>query len=322
MIPFKINVRFERKPLKNKLASLALALGKVSFMLLLLCNATGQITKGTLSNRLMSFSDVRPGRRLTEPVFDVKNGLSVTQCSLLCSSLPACQSFNFRGRATCQLNGNDVYSIGVKNQHLLEDENDAIYYGMTREFVPTCQERGIQMNIADQNARICQIFRKSVDQEWSAWEFQTNTTGDEYFEYNWREVLVLFAHGGNPGEQNSRIIFERLKIVEERKNWNAAKSHCESIGGKLFSNLDGTPAQVNKLASLQNENSFWLGLKLKGGQYERAEGGFIPWGKIRWRSGKPDMTGELHLMLVAGGLNKVDDFYGTSLAAFFCDMIL
>ena len=59
-------------------------------------------------------------------------------------------------------------------------------------------------------------------------------------------------------------VFKSLKVVKERKNWTEARTHCEEIGGKLFSDLDGSLAQLNILFELQNNLWFWLGLELTG----------------------------------------------------------
>ena len=55
-----------------------------------------------------------------------------------------------------------------------------------------------------------------------------------------------------------------LKVVKEPLDWWQAKSYCEQIGGKLFSELDGSLEQLDNLFSLQNKKSFWLGLRLTG----------------------------------------------------------
>ena len=60
------------------------------------------------------------------------------------------------------------------------------------------------------------------------------------------------------------VVFKSLKIIKERKDWWAARTHCEEIGGKLFSDLDGSLDQLNTLFNLQNMKTFWLGLERTG----------------------------------------------------------
>ena len=43
--------------------------------------------------------------------------------------------------------------------------------------------------------------------------------------------------------------------------WNEAKSNCIALGGKLFSDLDGTEFQLRSLQSLMSPgNSYWVGI--------------------------------------------------------------
>ena len=121
---------------------------------------------------------------------------------------------------------------------------------MTRNSTPQCVEQGERKWIQDSSQEICQISPKRVDREWSPWEVRTNTSSSEFVEYNWREILVDFAHGGLKGDEKSEEITKRLRIVSATKNWWDADSNCRQLGGLLFSNLDGTAAQIQHLTSL------------------------------------------------------------------------
>ena len=291
-------------------------------LLVFIHEANADFRQEPLATSMLQFSDVRPRKTLSGSVFKTKCGLSVVQCALECNHNFQCLSFNFRGRSVCELSEADVFSIGVKNQHLLIDEIGVVYYGMERDSVPACKETGYQRNIGEDSAGICRINGKRVDREWSEWEQKSNVTGEgDYFEFLWREIIVDYAHGGIKGEDQFRIVEQQLRIVGEAKNWYNAVSYCQWIGGQLFSDLDGTVEQLNTLVALQGGQSFWLGLELEEGQYHRVGGGILPWNKILWSSAKPDQSpGEVHL-LVLGGSNRVDDMWTQSLLVFFCDML-
>ena len=274
-----------------------------------------------LATSMVHFSDVRTKKKLSGAIFAKETGFSVTQCALKCNRIFKCLSFNVRGRSVCELNEADVFSVGVKNQHLLEDSIGVAYFGMARDSIPACRERGFQQNIRDDSVGICLINGKRVDREWSEWEQKSNITGEgDYFEFLWREILVDYAHGGIKGEDQFRIVERQLRIVREAKNWNDAASFCEMIDGKLFSDLDGTVEQVKTLVDLLG-NSFWLGLTLSGGEYHRVGGGILPDSNIVWMGGKPDQSpGEVHLMVNAG-LLQIDDMWTYVIYGFFCDML-
>ena len=71
------------------------------------------------SRRLIEFEDVRSNAYLTGSLIKGYYGVTKRQCSLLCARVRLCRSFNFCGRQICELNQDDVFSIGIKNQNLL-----------------------------------------------------------------------------------------------------------------------------------------------------------------------------------------------------------
>ena len=50
--------------------------------------------------------------------------------------------------------------------------------------------------------------------------------------------------------------------VRQKKTWDQAKTYCESMGGKLFSDIDGTEDQLNWLVTKMGENH-WVGIYRK-----------------------------------------------------------
>ena len=145
-------------------------------------------------------------------------------CVLECVRTAECRSFNFCWSYICEFNKEDVFSIGINNQHTLKNDNDCIYYGMHRDYTPLCQERGYSKNIDDdENPGACQINWKRVDRKWFSWEFRSNSSAAEIFEYKWRELLVDIAHGGLTGAGAATEMLQRLKVVSEKKDFKKAQ---------------------------------------------------------------------------------------------------
>ena len=268
--------------------------------------------------RSLEFSDIKPGKYLTGSLIKTQYGISKRQCSLKCASLSSCRSFNFCGRQTCELNRSDVFSIGIKNQHLLRENIKCQYYGMARNYIPDCKEKGIIKYIQAENPGVCQINQKRVDRKWSSWQAKSNKTGQELVEYNWREILVDFAHGGIMGETHSIEVTTHVILVPQLKSWFQSQNNCRQLGGHLFCNLDGSSAQLASLASLLGQK-FWLGLELKSGTYHKVTEGTIPRIGIPFIPGEPGQNGEVHLYSEMNG--QVGDIPSNVGLASICDMI-
>ena len=135
--------------------------------------------------------------------------------------------------------------------------------GMNLEEMPACIENDDESlkDIEDDNSPgNCQINQKRVDKEWSEWEKEFIDTSEEYKDIDTRHLLSDFAHGGKNGSNETLRVFHWLKIVHLIKMWDEAKDNCEQMGGKLFSDVDGTPEQLNFLAKRFDYRSQWLGI--------------------------------------------------------------
>ena len=230
-----------------------------------------------LAVRSITFEDVRRDTFLTMSSLSIRHDVNFLICAMECMQRSNCRSFNFCRSRYCALLRDDVFSIGVKNQSLIQTRVGCSYYGMRQHFIPFCEEND------GWSSSTCGTNQRKVDREWSNWgEERTNTTGNDFYRYRQKVLLVHPAHGDLQCEDNTKIILQHLNIVKVRMNWWSAKSNCDQFGGKLFSDLDGTEDQINKLFSLlQNDDSFWLGLELKSGKYHRVDGGIISEDKIK-----------------------------------------
>ena len=130
---------------------------------------------------------------------------SPTKCTSACLKTPECRSVNYCSSRQCDLNLDDVFSIGG-NQSLLISHPDCSYYGMGRKDLPECLDRGQDKNIQDdQDPGPCHINKKRVDKHWGAWEVDTliDEKG-EFKESRKRSIAIDFAHGGKLGSNHSR----------------------------------------------------------------------------------------------------------------------
>ena len=203
-----------------------------------------------------------------------------------------CRSFNFCGRQRCELNTHDVFSIGVSNQHLLESIKSCVYFGMDQNYIPVCQRSGKMMsaNFTNGNGSLdaCSILAKRVDREWSSWISYSNRTGDDYFEYKTREILVDSAHGGSSGSDESWQLLKHLRIVLHGSDWFSARMQCEQFKGRLFCDLDGTVDQLQFLRELVKHCWLWVGIRRTDNGYETVNGIMINDRKIIWAPGQPN----------------------------------
>ena len=111
----------------------------------------------------------------------------------------------------------------------------------------------------------CEISHKRVDRQWGPWgeTIQINETDTSYVEYVTREVSIDYAHGGINGTEGPELVLRSLIWVREGRSWLASKANCESLGGKLFYNVDGTESQLMFFAEKLNYHFFWLGIYTK-----------------------------------------------------------
>ena len=250
----------------------------------------------------------------------MKFGVSSTQCGMLCSSSYHCRSFNICNRRICELNQHDVFSIGVKNQHLVIKKKGCNYHGMRRDFAPICDP-----NSADLSSDLCGTGGKPVDRIWFFDEsVKTNVIADEVMSYQTGEVSVDFAHGGDLGTGPTKVL-ERLQIVKDYKFWEDAKNSCAKKGGILFSNLDGTSEQLELLVKAQGNVSFWLGLTVNPSNrsvYSRVGGGSIPDANIQWANNQPSKCPDEDYLMVTSEEKKVADASREDKYYSFCDMPL
>ena len=240
------------------------------------------------ARKVSSFGFHAEGKKLLSP-----NSKSITvehqnQCAMTCNRSPVCRSFNFCGRTLCDLHTDDVYSTEM-GEAILQEDSNCIYVSMEKDESPVCQEGGRVVDIrSDVMFKFCRIKDKRVDKEWGEWESEVLDTGEDYKEFKMRVVTVEAAHGGHVGSEEHERVNYWLKFVHEKKSWDDASDGCEQMNGSLFSDVDGTKAQLKGFRE-KLQNAYWLGIYTEDHNvWKNVEDQPIPSGKLRWDKGQPN----------------------------------
>ena len=206
------------------------------------------------------FEETNNGARFTHGIVQSLTGYTKNGCALACNRLSICRSFNFRNRATCELNSDDTFSVENAQTFLTEVSNSE-YTEMKKNSRPLCQENGLLVDIKnDDVTRVCRINEKRVDGQWGLWSFDYNEDEpSNWKEFHRRQRLIEPAHGGIGGETNELKVVSWFKWVKTPKNFRDAKDYCIQKGGKLFSQVDGTKNQLDFFHQKLGE-THWLGI--------------------------------------------------------------
>ena len=283
----------------------------------------------TLAIKQVTWEYFSPNTQLSESFFSSKE-FSKTQCALKCSLVSQCLSFNFCSGNICQLNSEDVFSIG-QNQTLLSATSNCANYGMKRSSFPVCNQKSIEQNIQDDdNPGFCRINEKRIDREWGPWVAEVVVeTEREFKEIEKKQIVLDFAHGGKTGVDPTERIKKWLVFVTEKKNWNKAKVHCENLGGKLFSDLDGTVTQLEFIVGKFGYTPMWFGVHRESAastQWITIDGELVPDNKILWgpTAGNPEQDMGEAIRVVMWSSNDVlyylHDDGGNIGYSFLCDL--
>ena len=215
-----------------------------------------------LAKRVILFEDSWPGKRVQKGgnVRVIRRILTWTECAANCNREPKCRSFSICNKLACELNSEDRFST-EQAEEILTDDVNCIYFGMQKTETPICIENGSPKDIRlDSTPGKCAINEKRVDVEWGQWSSQidVNTT-TELKLVETRNIMVESAHGGIKYNESKRIVYW-FRRVYETKTWSDAIQKCESIGGRLFTDVDGTTHQLDLMIDNIPTGFYWLGL--------------------------------------------------------------
>ena len=121
---------------------------------------------------------------------------------------------------------------------------------MKKDSKPICQQDGVFAHIQsdDRNSEFCLISGKRVDTVWGQWGGEeTVYDPPDWKLVNRRETVIEAAHEGILDLGDSERALEWIKFVDQEMTWEDAKANCETLGGTLFSRVDGTEEQLDFL---------------------------------------------------------------------------
>ena len=200
--------------------------------------------------RSTAFEDPINGKRLDAgKVIETRQEASSTKCTLACSKNDDCLSFGFCGENACELYNEDIFSTKY-GENIIEEDLSCKYFGMKKDSKPICQQDGVFAHIQsdDGNSEFCLISGKRVDTVWGQWGGEeTVYDPPDWKLVNRRETVIEAAHGGIHDLGDSERALEWIKFVDQEMTWEDAKANCETLGGTLFSRVDGTEEQLDFL---------------------------------------------------------------------------
>ena len=294
----------------------------VSFIFYLLQFTTDGLDTHPQTAKSMAFEDIVEGKKLVDSLIENFVLASETKCGLACNRNYSCRSFNFCIPDRCELNVDDIYSTTDGSSSLVADAT-CKYFGMKRQAKPVCQKHGqfaeIQNN--EQNEG-CQTDGKRVDREWSSWILlPVIDEPTEWKKIEEREIVLDAAHGGKVGNDSSRTRGMWLKFGKEPKTWSAARDHCVDIGGKLFSDVDGTREQLRFLLDKMDDHTHYLGIYREDHvNWKDIDGKVIDNSRLVWGQGRPtNMYNNYNVAL--NTQNGIYDYMGSFQYWFVCDMM-
>ena len=215
-------------------------------------------------SRSLAFEDSNSGFKLSGPKISTHSAISRSSCAIRCQRTPSCKSYNFCYNNICELNSIGAHKISASaanaNIWLLRNY-DCIYAGMTKQCLPKCEQFGTEISVTNDTSdpNICQINQKRADcQILEPWRQTLIDTEAEWKFYSERNVSESFY--GGVDNCTSFQIDEWFIWVDQKMSFENAKNHCQSIGGQLFGDINGTDEQFNLLLRKQNYENFWLGI--------------------------------------------------------------
>ena len=259
--------------------------------------ASSLCEKHSAARRSIAFEDVRLSKTLNaEFLFSRHLKTTLADCTRKCLITPECFSINFCDSGKCELNSQDAHSENA----VLKEAKLCRYQGMKVSGKMSCEEEGTQ-NFVERNPdkSKCEMAGKQHESFWGEWHhFVEIDTSEEWKKVQQRECILYTAHASSTcNEKLSEVeIIEWYRFVHEEKYWEEAILNCRNLGGKLFSNLNGTVSQLEFLQNKVGRNG-WIGGWESGNDWRNDDQEIIPSEKIIWAGNEPVMGGYMYISL-------------------------
>ena len=253
------------------------------------------VTGDTNTFRSTAFEDPINGKRLDAgKVIETRQEASSTKCALACSKNDDCLSFGFCGETSCELYNEDIFST-EHGENILEEDANCKYSGMKKESKPICQQDGVFADIQgdDGKSEFCLISGKRVDTVWGQWGGEeTKYDPPDWKLVNRRETVTEAAHEGLLDLGDSERALDWIKFVDQEMTWEDAKANCETLGGTLFSRVDGTEEQLEFLLQKMNGKRHWLGIYTEDHiLWKSVKDDIVSSTLLHWKTGQPNNVG-------------------------------
>ena len=245
-----------------------------------------------------------------------------TKCALECNKQDECRSFTFCGPDLCNLFKDDVHST-IQGSLILHDNLTCTYYGMEKSVKPTCMLQDLFIDIQNENASgHCSISKKRVDAQWGSWNSPRVLIDDES---QWktvvhREIVLEKAHGGKIPAGAATKVDSWLMFIRTELYFGKARSYCNSLGGLLFFNVNGSWSQLQFLHA--RLGAHWLGIYTEAGGsgWKSITGKIIPDQLLFWNEGVPRSLSHGRYVVNHVNGNGLNNIPSSSKRPFVCDM--
>ena len=268
-----------------------------------------------------AYEDKRDEMRLPNSVLSTSKAATAAKCGLACNKNEDCRSFNFCDGKVCELNREDVFST-ADGVDILQQNKTCKYFGMKKQSIPVCQKDGVLAQIRRRSSiEQCRIHKKRVDRQLGTSQSIVEIYKRREWRKVWRsEVLVDAAHGGKELEIDTPV--ERLRLERDKKSWSEAKENCEMLGGKLFSDLNGTEAQLQFLLDKMGGERHWVGISSEDHEsWNTTDGETVDGDHLLWNNGEPNGKGSENCVIVGFHGATLNDFKCAREEASVCNMI-
>ncbi|XP_075246920.1 uncharacterized protein LOC142340253 [Convolutriloba macropyga] len=213
-----------------------------------------------LSRRFILFDDVQMGCNLIGSELASFVLRTRKSCSAKCLITPSCKSYSFCN-SVCQLKFRGVHEVDISDDNIWLKDSNCVYVGMRKETSPECVQLGSFVDIKNDFLvpNICQINHKRVDCQTGPPSYTVIDTPTEWKRFTEYDYVLENLHGGR-NECQAVQIEEWFVWVSTEMTFPDAQDYCESIGGQIFGDINGTAQQFDFLYHKQNGQNFWLGI--------------------------------------------------------------
>ena len=272
--------------------------------------------------RISQFSETKFGFEYLGDGIHYQNVFSRLDCGILCCRTFFCRSYNFCDLHRCSLNKFDLEGEDESQGRILVENSSCVYVGIQSELEILCNKTRPESTVDR-----CGLLWK-YGAEVKTWEEIVHSAT----EYKVTEVTACLSRDSVEVDSfycshiSSAAVGSKVKLHYilglTEKTWQQARSHCESIGGKLFEDIDGTQAQLDLIWDVFRTRPLWTGIndRKSEGKYVTSFGRDVTQ-KIIWGDNAQKETNQDDEDALVFGKAKFLDFKESRFEKFLCDLL-